>query len=160
LSFYQQSGVLIFGSRLRRISEAFLADVNNIYKHHGIKFDAAWFPIFYMLSQQGAMSIREISLEMEVSHSAASQLISKLVEKGLIRSGIDKTDTRKRVVTFTPKGQRLLQQVQPIWSAVQKAMDELLQEMPQGQVLMSAISELETSFTNASIFERIEKHVL
>lgn len=160
MSFYQQSGVLIFGSRLRRISEAFLADVNSIYKHHSIKFDAGWFPIFYMLSRQGAMSIREISQEMEVSHSAASQLISKLVAKGLIRAGIDKTDSRKKLVSFTAKGQKLLQQVQPIWTAVQKAMDELLQQMTQGQILMPAISELETHFSKASIFERIEKYVL
>lgn len=159
MSFYKQSGVLIFGSRLRRISEAFLADVNNIYKHHGINFDAAWFPIFYMLSRQGALSIREISLELEVSHSAASQLISKLEEKGLIRTGVDKTDSRKKLVSFTAKGQKLLKQVQPIWTAVQQAMDELLQEMPHGQLLMPAISELESSFSKASIFERIEKHL-
>lgn len=160
MSFYKQSGVLIFGSRLRRISEAFLADVNNIYKHHGIKFDAAWFPIFYMLSQKGALSIREISLELEVSHSAASQLVSKLEEKGFIRTGIDKTDSRKKLVSFTTKGQKLLKQVQPIWTAVQQAMDELLQEMPHGQLLMPAISELESGFAKASIFERIEKHLL
>ncbi|ULQ54019.1 MarR family winged helix-turn-helix transcriptional regulator [Flavihumibacter fluvii] len=159
MPFYQNSGVLVFGSRLRRISEAFLADVNSIYKHHGIRFDAAWFPIFYMLSHQGALSIREISIELEVSHSAASQLVSKLVEKGLIRSGIDKNDARKKVVSFTPKGQKLLQQVQPIWTAVQKAMDQLLEEMPHGKLLMPAIGELEKSFQQSTIFDRIEKQL-
>jgi DNA-binding MarR family transcriptional regulator len=160
LPFYQQSGVLAFGSRLRRLSEAFLADVNSIYKHHGIRFDAAWFPIFYMLANNGALSIREISLELEVSHSAASQLVSKLQEKGLVRTGIDKTDARKKVVTFTTKGNKLLQQVQPIWMAVQKAMDELLQETPHGKLLMTGISELEKSFQQTTIYDRIEKQLL
>ena len=159
MPFYQNSGVLVFGSRLRRISEAFLADVNRIYQHHNIRFDAAWFPIFYMLSRQGALSIRDISLELEVSHSAASQLVSKLVEKVLIRSGTDKNDARKKVVSFTPKGQKLLLQVQPIWIAVQKAMDTLLAEMPHGSLLMPAIGELEKSFQSASIFNRIEQYL-
>jgi DNA-binding MarR family transcriptional regulator len=159
LPFYQNSGVLVFGSRLRRISEAFLADVNRIYQYHGIRFDAAWFPIFYMLSRQGTLSIRDISLELEVSHSAASQLVRKLIDKGLIRTGTDKNDARKKLVTFTSKGQKLLLQVQPVWIAVQKAMDSLLTEMPHGNLLMPAVGELEKSFQSASIFNRIEQYL-
>lgn len=159
LSFYQQSGVLAFGSRLRRLSETFLADVNNIYQHHQIRFDAAWFPIFFLLANHGALSIREISEELETSHSAASQLVSKLEEKGLVKSGPDKTDGRKKVVSFTAKGQKLLQQVQPVWTAVQQAMQEWLAASEHGALLMTAISELEASFQQTSIFERIEKHL-
>ena len=159
MAFYQQSGVLFFGSRLRRLSESFLADINNIYRHHGIHFDAAWFPIFYMLSEKDAMSIRDISDELEVSHSAASQLITKLDEKGLIRSTADKVDGRKKLVTFTPKGQKLLQQVLPIWKAVQLAMDEMLQQNPQTRELMGAISNTENALKQLSLFERIEKHI-
>jgi DNA-binding MarR family transcriptional regulator len=159
LSFYQNTGVLVFGSRLRRLSESFLADVNRTYRHLGIRFDAAWFPIFYMLSRKVAVSIREISEELEVSHSAASQLISKLQEKGLIRSVTDKSDARKKKVTFTSKGQKLLEQVLPVWEALQKAMDEMFRDLPQGKLLMGAISETEQAFLDSSIFNRIEKHL-
>ncbi|KIC93734.1 MarR family winged helix-turn-helix transcriptional regulator [Flavihumibacter solisilvae] len=159
MSFYQNTGVLVFGSRLRRLSESFLADVNRTYRHLGIRFDAAWFPIFYMLSRKVAVSIREISEELEVSHSAASQLISKLQEKGLIRSVTDKSDARKKKVTFTSKGQKLLEQVLPVWEALQKAMDEMFRDLPQGKLLMGAISETEQAFLDSSIFNRIEKHL-
>jgi DNA-binding MarR family transcriptional regulator len=159
LSFYQKTGVLVFGSRLRRLSESFLADVNKVYSHHGIRFDAAWFPIFYMLSEKGSLSIRAISIELEVSHSAASQLISKLQDKGLIRSGIDKKDGRKKVVSFTAKGQKLLIQVKPIWEAVHKAMDEMLQEIPHGNILMQTICETENAFDATPVFDRIEKQL-
>lgn len=159
MAFYQQSGVLFFGSRLRRISESFLADVNLVYKKHQIRFDAAWFPVFYMLSQKESLSIRDISEELEVSHSAASQLISKLQEKGLIKSTTDKTDGRKKTVGLTTKGQKLLKQVQPIWFALQKAMEDLLSESEHTGNLMKAITETEASFAKTSIFNRIEKHL-
>ncbi len=159
MSFYQQSGALFFGSRLRRISEAFITDVNLVYKKHQIRFDAAWFPVFYMLSRNNTVSIRDISEELEVSHSAASQLISKLQEKGLIKSVPDKTDARKKMVSFTPKGQKLLAQVEPIWTALQKAMEELFKEGNSTSQLMQAIAETETAFRKNSIFNRIEKHL-
>ena len=159
MSFYQNTGVLVFGGRLRRLSESFLADVNRTYRHLNIRFDAAWFPVFYMLSKKGAVSIREISEELEVSHSAASQLISKLQEKGLIRSVTDKSDARKKKVTFTSKGHKLLDQVLPVWEALQKAMDEMFRDLPQGKMLLSAISETEQAFIDTSIFNRIEKHL-
>jgi DNA-binding MarR family transcriptional regulator len=159
VAFYQKTGVLVFGSRLRRLSESFLSDVNKVYKQHGIRFDAAWFPIFYMLSNKGSLSIRDISIELEVSHSAASQLISKLQEKGLIRSGTDKKDARKKVVSFTGKGQKLLIQVKPVWEAVQNAMNELLKETAHGNTMMEAISETEKAFETTSIFDRIEKQL-
>jgi len=159
LSFYQQTGVLFFGSRLRRISESFLADVNAVYKKHQIHFDAAWFPVFYMLSQKESLTIRDISEELEVSHSAASQLISKLQEKGLIKTNADKEDGRKKVVSFTPKGQKLLKQVEPVWTALQTAMEELLQQAEYTAHLMEAISQTETALREQSIFNRIEKHL-
>ncbi len=159
MTFYQQSGVLFFGSRLRRISEAFIADVNLVYKKHQIRFDAAWFPVFYMLSQKEMLSIRDISEELEVSHSAASQLISKLQEKGLIKSVTDKEDGRKKLVTFSPKGQKLLQQVQPVWRAMQKAMEELLGESESTRHLMNAITETEAAFRKATLINRIEKYL-
>lgn len=156
MSFYQQSGVLFFGSRLRRLSEGFLADVNLVYKKHQIRFEAAWFPVFYMLSKQESLSIRAISDELEVSHSAASQLISKLQEKGLLKITNDKHDGRKKMVTLSPKGQKLLQQIIPIWTAMQKAMEELLAASDNTCRLMQAITETERALKSASLYNRIE----
>ncbi|GAO45669.1 MarR family winged helix-turn-helix transcriptional regulator [Flavihumibacter petaseus] len=159
MAFYQQTGVLVFGSRLRRLSESFLGDINNVYKHHGIAFDAAWFPIFYMLSETESLSITDIAGALETSHSAASQLVAKLHEKGLLRSVPDKADARKKRVALTAKGQRLLVQIKPIWTAVKAAMNELLEESPNSRLLMAAIQETEAGLARESIFQRIEKHL-
>ena len=65
--------------------------------------------MFYILSQKQEVSIKEISDELYVSHSAISQLISSLQQKGLIKSVVSKKDARHKAITFTAKGTRLLQ---------------------------------------------------
>lgn len=159
MNFYQQLGFLVFGSRLRRLSETFLSDVNNIYKAHKIPFDASWFPVFYILSQEGEVSIRQISNSLGITHSAASQMVSNLQEKGVIKSTVSKKDARHKVVAFTPKGQKLLQKIQPVWQALQTAMTELGGEEAESQKLLAALTKMEERMQDKSLFERIEGHL-
>ena len=49
MNFYQDLGFLVFGSRLKRLGDTFINDINRIYKDHKIPFDASWFPVFYIL---------------------------------------------------------------------------------------------------------------
>lgn len=157
MNFYQDIGYLFFGSRLKRLSEAFLSDVNNIYKKQKIGFDASWFPVFYILAKNKEVSIRHISNELVISHSAASQMISNLQEKGFIKSVVSKKDARHKAVTFTVKGEKLLKKVEPVWQALQEAMNELASESNESKKLPEALTALENNLKHTSIFERVEK---
>lgn len=159
MNFYQQLGFLVFGSRLRRLSESFLSDVNNIYKAHNIPFDASWFPVFYILSVEGEVSIRQISNQLGITHSAASQMVSNLQEKGYIKSTVSKKDARHKVVASTPKGQKLLQKIQPVWAALQKAMLELGGGAAESEKMLNALTQLESRLDQKSLFERIENNL-
>jgi len=66
MNFYQQLGFLVFGSRLKRLSDTFINDINKVYKSYNIQFDASWFPVFYILSQKEEVSIKEISDDLNV----------------------------------------------------------------------------------------------
>jgi DNA-binding MarR family transcriptional regulator len=156
MNFYQSLGFLVFGSRLRRLSEAFLADVNRIYASHDLSFDAAWFPVFYILSRQETVSIKDISEELAISHSAVSQLVSSLQQKGFIKTTTAEDDGRKKVVAFTAKGKKLQQQVQPVWDALQQAMEALVQEGKHSKTILSAIGEIEQGLQNESVFNRVQ----
>ena len=159
MNFYRDLGFLVFGSRLRRLSEAFLSDVNNIYKAHKIPFDASWFPVFYILSVEGEVSIRKISDELSISHSAASQMVSGLQEKGLIKSTVSKKDARHKVVAFTPKGQKLLQKIQPVWKGLQSAMEELSGGEAESKLVLTALAQIEDKLQEKTLFERIEAYL-
>jgi DNA-binding MarR family transcriptional regulator len=157
MNFYQSLGFLVFGSRLKRLGDTFLNDVNRIYKSHNISFDASWFPVFYILSQKQEVSIKEISDDLNVSHSAISQLVSSLQQKGLIKSVVSKKDARHKAVTFTAKGEKLLQKIKPVWNALQQAMEELANENAQSKKILDALTALEKNMQKEGVFDRVEK---
>lgn len=160
MNFYQHLGFLVFGSRLKRLGDIFINDVNRIYKDHKIQFDASWFPVFYILSQQKEVSIKEISNSLKVSHSAISQLISSLQHKGLIKSVISKKDARHKAITFTAKGEKLLEKIKPVWNALEKAMTELAEESGNSSKrILKALTGIEYGLKEKSLFERIDAHL-
>jgi DNA-binding MarR family transcriptional regulator len=159
MNFYQQLGFLVFGSRLKRLGDTFINDVNRIYKNNKIDFDASWFPVFYILSQRKEVSIKEVSNELNVSHSAISQLVSGLQQKGLIKSVTSKKDARHRTITFTAKGEKLLEKIKPVWNALQEAMEELTAENTQSKKVLPALAGIEESIQKKNLFERIEQHL-
>ncbi len=155
MSFYPKLGYLIFGSRLRRLSEYFLAEVNKVYDQAGIPFDASWFPLFYLLSQKERLTLMDIATELEVSHSAVSQLITNLKKKGLVRTSRCEEDGRRQWVVFTKKGEELLRQVLPVWKGIDAAMNRLAAEHKQSSRILEAIGALEQAVEEAPLAMRI-----
>jgi DNA-binding MarR family transcriptional regulator len=155
MNLYQSLGYLVLGSRLRRLSESFLSEINRAYQNEGIDFDASWFPVFYLLSKNGSLSIKELSEQTEVSHPAASQLITNLKNKKLVTSATCTDDGRRQLVQLTDSGRELLEQILPVWDAVLLAADELLADNPGCRELLPAISSLENAFKTTSLADRI-----
>ena len=155
MNLYQSLGYLVMGSRLRRLSESFLSEINRAYQNEGIDFDASWFPVFYLLSKNDALSIKELSEQTEVSHPAASQLIANLKNKSLVRSATCSDDGRRQLVTLTDKGRSLLNDILPVWDAILSAMDELAPLEPGSKNLLPAIGAMEAIFKQNSLSERI-----
>jgi DNA-binding MarR family transcriptional regulator len=151
MNLYQSLGYLVLGSRLRRLSESFLSEVNRAYQNEGIDFDASWFPVFYLLSKNEALSIKELSEQTEVSHPAASQLITNLKNRDLVTSATCANDGRRQLVTLTEKGKDLLEQILPVWMAIVSAMDDLLVNEPECKNLLPAIGAMENIFKQTDL---------
>lgn len=155
MSFYASLGYLVFGSRLRRLSEYFLMEVNKVYEQSGIAFDASWFPVFYILSRQQNIPLIDIAEQLEVSHSAVSQLITGLKKKGLVKTAPCPDDGRRQLVMLSKKGEELLQQVQPVWVAITEAMKGLTEEHKQSRLLLEAVSQVESAVQETPLSMRI-----
>ncbi|HEK20001.1 MULTISPECIES: MarR family winged helix-turn-helix transcriptional regulator [unclassified Mucilaginibacter] len=155
MNLYQNLGYLVLGSRLRRLSEAFLSEINRIYQNEGIEFDASWFPVFYLLSQNDSLSIKELSDKTEVSHPAASQLITNLKNRNLVETTVSADDGRRQMVQFTEKGKALLQQILPVWDAISASMTELASGNEQLQQLLPAITAMEDTFRAYNLSGRV-----
>ncbi|NHA08068.1 winged helix-turn-helix transcriptional regulator [Mucilaginibacter sp. HC2] len=160
MNLYQSLGYLVLGSRLRRLSEAFLAEINRAYQNEGIDFDASWFPVFYLLSKNEALSIKELSEQIEVSHPAASQLITNLKNRKLVTSATCADDGRRQLVTLTDSGRELLTQILPMWDAISTAMTELVESDEIAKQLLPAITGLETAFRQTNLAEVISQKLI
>lgn len=159
MKFYSQLGYLILGSRLRRISAYFIAEVNKVYSQLNIEFDASWFPVFYLLSRQPHISLADIAEQLQTSHSAVSQLISGLRRKGLILLNRSPDDARKQLVRLSPEGESLLEKVEPVWKAIEKSMQALPAEDERIALVLPAISALEAAFEKQALASRVIKQL-
>ncbi|QHS55765.1 winged helix-turn-helix transcriptional regulator [Mucilaginibacter sp. 14171R-50] len=155
MNLYQSLGYLVLGSRLRRMSETFLGEINRIYQNEGIEFDASWFPVFYLLSKNDSLSIKELSEQTEVSHPAASQLITNLKNRKLVETTVCADDGRRQLVQFTDKGRSLLKQILPIWDAIGTSMQELADGDAISAQILPAISALEDTFRKFNLAGKV-----
>src|SRR5690349_1807862 len=117
MNYQDTAGLLILGSRFRRLSESFLTAINMIYRSQRISFEAGWFPVFYLLAHQDSLTVNELSEAMRCSQPTASQLVRNLREKGFIRSAMHPTDARSQEIVLTKKGKQLLARLRPVWQA-------------------------------------------
>jgi len=155
MDFYRRTGELIFGTRLKRISDKFLMDVSKIYKSLDIPFETSWFPLFYLLNERGELPVTEIAKELKITHSAISQMVNTLEKKKLIKFLKDKNDRRKRLIYFTPQGLKLIKVLVPIWKSIKTEMEELLKEKKHSRYLLLALDELEDSMEENDLYHRV-----
>ena len=159
MDFYRHVGELIFGTRLKRLSEKFLFDVGKVYKSLDIDFEPSWFPIFYLLNKNREMSAAEMAEELAITHQAVSQLVTILEIKKVIKILQDNNDKRKRLIVFTKKGLTLMDTVKPVWKSMEKALQKLFGEGANSAYLLHALDEFEDSLKRKGIRSRTMEEI-
>jgi DNA-binding MarR family transcriptional regulator len=93
------------------------------------------------LHHAGACPVNEIGQDLAVTPAAASQLVERLVQQGLLSRSEDERDRRVRRVTLTPAGQEVVRQ------AIESRMAWLRQlvaalEPPEQQAIVESLDRL------------------
>jgi MarR family 2-MHQ and catechol resistance regulon transcriptional repressor len=68
------------------------------------------FSILMQLHHKGSCGVSDISERFDITNAAASQLVDKLVQNGLIKRDEDPTDRRAKLLNLSEKGKKLIQQ--------------------------------------------------
>ena len=68
------------------------------------------FGILMQLHYRGNCGVSDIGERFDISNAAASQLVEKLVQSGLIQREEDPADRRAKLLNLTDKGKQLIQQ--------------------------------------------------
>ena len=135
-----QLGVLTLGSRLRRITDCMYMQADEVYRHAGTDFQAAWFPVIFLLADQGVMGVQGMAEQSRQTHSAVSQLLSKLTALGYVEK-VANRDRRRSDFQLTGEGEAMVVKLQPVWSAFIEAINLMLSHS--GHDLMAAVADFE-----------------
>ena len=154
----QQLGALAFASRLKRLSERLQRDVSRVYREQKLEFHARWFPVAYLLTQNSPMSVTAIADALGLTHPAVNQIAAEMARRGLLTSRKDKDDERRRLLSLTPKGRRVVRDLQPLWDAVEKCTRQLIREA--GYDLLSSIAAIEKALDRQEMYDRIDSFLL
>ncbi|MDN5205606.1 bifunctional helix-turn-helix transcriptional regulator/GNAT family N-acetyltransferase [Fulvivirgaceae bacterium BMA10] len=155
MNFYRDIGSLILGSWLKRTSEKFLAEIAGIYNRLELPFEPSWFPIFYLLKDNKDISLSEIARELDISHSAVSQMATILQKKGYINIVEGTKDARKKHVMFSTKGKKLLKEVMPVWSSMQHAVQEIWNTEQQVKMFLDQLFRFEQNLSDGSFSQKV-----
>jgi len=155
MNVINEAGVLALSTRLQRLSDQLRKDGVLIYKSFGIDFEPKLFPVLFTLYQKKVMGVVEIASEIGYTHPSTISLLKELEKKGLVESGKDKKDERKRLISLSSKGFQLIGKMQPVWAIMTTVLEEISDNQNN---LLKAIQEVEEKITHQTFFQRMLQH--
>lgn len=130
-----------------------VADGEKIYQDLGFAFKVKWFPVLHLLTNRGPMSVTEMAEALAVTHPSMIEVIEDMTVEGLLVSERCRADRRRREITLTRKGKRLVNRLEPVWQAFKEAGDEIVGE--RGNDFLASLRKMELSVKDRSMYDRI-----
>ena len=153
MNFFEQTGKMAIGSRLRMLTDKITADAAQIYELYGVELQPKWFPVFYILSQ-GESTITELARQIGHSHPSVSKIVTEMTEKGLIVEKKDSKDGRRNVAGLSRKGKNMVRKIQDQYVDVNNAVEEMLRVTLHN--LWKAVEEWEFMLGQKSLLRRVQ----
>lgn len=157
MDFAQRKGARTFGTRLRRLSDGLDREVSRLYAEFGVSFEPRWYPVVALLAEKEPLGVMDMAGALGLSHPAVSQVVRQLSDEGLVTSTPDAADERRRLLTLTDKARERMTELEPLWSAIVLATEELVTEDVPGLLIL--IDELDRALEKKSLGDRVHEHL-
>lgn len=147
-------------SGLRPLRELFAsmdADIASLHAERGVagvrpRFSTA----IVRLHHRGPMTVRQLSEQVDVTHSAMSQTVTEMRREGLVAS-TPGADARTRVVELTEPGRALVPFLEAEWRATEDTWADLEREVP--YPLSRVVEDLRAALGSRSFLQRLRERV-
>lgn len=155
MDFFERTGKMAIGSRLRVLTETLTRDAASIYGLYGVDIKPKWFPVFYSLIDEQPKSVTAIAREIGQSHPSVSTIVKEMMKVGLVSGVDDKADRRCTFITLTEYGKSLSQELITQLRDVERAVEQISSECEND--LWAAIADWEKALGRKSILERVKE---
>ena len=142
---------------LRQLQATMDADIARVYAEaqiHGLR------PSFVMellrLHARGPMTITELAMSVQRTHSAVSQKVAAMRVGGWVRTTAG-ADARSKKVTLTPKAARIAGRLAAEWRATEDAIAEIEAEIP--YPLSQVVTDIGRALQRKSFHDRIAERL-
>lgn len=153
----RKAGRLALGTRIKLLAEKMLQDGSEIYKSLNIDFEPRFFAVFYLLKDYPSLSVTEIANHIGISQPAVTQILNSMIKKNLVKIIKDKTDTRKKIITISKKGEAMLPQLIPLWKDFELGVGEVFEKSNIN--ILEILDKIENALDEKSVFERVTERV-
>lgn len=155
MDFFDRTGIVAVGSRLRMLTDSITKDAARIYALYGVELRPKWFPVFFVLAHGPAKTVTALAQEIGHSHPSVSNIVKEMAACKLLREVRDTRDARRNLVTLTPKGRRMAETLELQCADVAEAVGEVARASRHD--LWQAVGEWESLLAERTLFERVRE---
>jgi DNA-binding MarR family transcriptional regulator len=155
MNIFKKTGKMALGSRLRLLTAKITEDAAQIYALYNVEFSPKWFPVFFVLSEEGEKTITEIATDIGHSQPSVTKIVQEMIVAGLIDENLKSSDKRRNVVGLTEKGKILSENIRIQCGDIDVAIDGIIAEANHN--LWEAIEEWEFLLEQKSLLRRVQE---
>jgi len=156
MDIFKKTGKMALGSRLRLLTAKVTEDAAKIYELYNVDFSPKWFPVFFVLYDEGAKTITEIAELIGHSQPSVTKIVKEMAKAGLVKDNLKSLDKRRNIVGLTQKGDKIAEKVIKVQCAdIDVAIDGIISEATHN--LWEALEEWEFLLQQKSIFKRVQE---
>ena len=149
----REMGLLMLGTRFRRLGERLQADTQQIIDDAGAQVLTTQYPLLAALDGSEGMTVGELSRTVGASQPGVTRALSQLAEAGLIDITPSRDDQRRRNVKLSKKGETLVAfSRSDVWPRVAAAVANLCEGFD--EALLEQIALMEDRLEQTSLIRR------
>src|SRR5262245_58703181 len=119
-------GHLMLGTRLKRIGERLQAQTQRILDAHELPIQTAQFTYLAAIDRSGPLTVGELAEALGVTQPGATRTLAQLAEAGLVEIASATDDQRRKQVTLTRQGKRLVEVgKRDVWPVIEAAVKDV-----------------------------------
>ncbi|TPJ51975.1 MarR family transcriptional regulator [Mesorhizobium sp. B2-7-1] len=149
-------GFLCLGSRMKRIGEQLQADTQRVLDRLDVRIQSSQYPLLAALDRLGPLPVGELAQSLGVAQPGVTRSAALLAELGLVEVNPSNDDQRRRIVSLSRNGRRLVDQAKrDIWPSIENAVANLCADL--SGPLLGQLSAIEDRLAATPLDRRVEK---
>jgi len=123
-------GHLTLGTRLKRLGERMQSQTQRILDAHELPIQAAQFPFLAAVDRLGPLTVGELAEAVGMTQPGATRALAQLAEEGFVEITSASDDQRRKRVTLTRQGKRLVEVgKRDVWPVIEAAVKDACRKL-------------------------------